>query len=436
MTTLTGLPTTAGARYDRAVRAIDVENAGDPERVSVDGVDRPLADARARIAVDWATRFAILPSEPLLLAARAHRLGGWRVPRRVYPAGTQGRERWRRDRDRVQTRRLTRLLGGVGYGDRTIERVVELIEEGRRRATTFAEDGDSEGRHLGDAVSIAGLQARLPVVGDDPTTALRMTTRVVGGLSSSGVAELVDAGPVPAALIEKALTAVRREVRPSDLVARADRLITRTLAVAGSPVVTTSLQLGGLVLVDLIRRRRPDVPVVFVDTGYHFPETIAFRDRVAAEWGLDLVIARPDATRDHHEAEHGTLYATDPARCCAIRKVAPADSALAGHDVWFTALRRDQATTRSAISPVEPHVLSNGTAITKVNALAGWTWRDLELYALVHDVPRHPLYDQGYTSIGCAPCTRPTGAAGDDRSGRWNGTMVECGLHIDRSRVT
>jgi phosphoadenosine phosphosulfate reductase len=307
--------------------------------------------------------------------------------------------------------------------------VIDLVDEGRRPA-------DPEGRHLGDAVSIAGLQARLPGIGDDAPRALRIATRVVGGLSPGGVAELVDAQPVPGELLEQALTAVRRKVRPSDLVARADRLITRTLAVAGSPVVTTSLQLGGLVLVDLIRRRRPDIPVVFVDTGYHFPETLEFRDRVAAQWGLDLVTARPDATRDEHEAGHGTLYATDPARCCAIRKVAPADAALAGRDVWFTALRRDQAATRSAISPVEPHVLSNGTSITKVNALAGWTWRDLELYALVHEVPRHPLYDRGYTSIGCAPCTRPTGAAGDDRSGRWNGTMIECGLHIDRSRVS
>ncbi len=420
---------TTTAPYERAVTAIDVENSGDPDRVTVDGVDLPFSTATGRIAVDWATRFAIFPSEPLLLAARAHQLGHWRVPRGEYPTGPAGEDRWVRDRNRVQTRRLTRLLGSSGYADRAIDRVMELIDEQRRPA-------DTEARHLVDAVSIAGLQARTPVEapGSD-TTAWQMATQVIGRLSPAVVEELVDAEPMSGNLLQQALAAAQRTTRPRDLTARADRVIARTLAVANRPVVTTSMQLGGLVLIDLIRKRLPSIPVVFVDTGYQFEETIAFRDRVVAEWGLNLVVAHPDRSREDHEAEFGPMWAVDPVRCCAIRKVAPADHALAGHDAWLTALRRDQSSTRAAISPVEPHRLATGHLITKVNPLAGWEWADLERYAIVNGVPRHPLYDEGYTSIGCAPCTKPTGGSGDDRSGRWNGTMVECGLHIDRSRV-
>lgn len=216
---------------------------------------------------------------------------------------------------------------------------------------------------------------------------------------------------------------------------RADRLIERTLTWAQDPVVTVSGQLGGLVLVHMLRRRRPDIDVVFVDTGYHPPESVEFVHRVADEWGLRLRFARPETDVTAHEEAHGALYLTDPALCCAMRKVAPADAALSGRDVWFTAVRRDQADTRHDERALASHVLGDGTALWKANPLVDWTWAEVEAYAQAHRIPRHPLYDRGYTSIGCDPCTLPTFGLGDDRRGRWSETdRVECGLHIAPSR--
>lgn len=223
--------------------------------------------------------------------------------------------------------------------------------------------------------------------------------------------------------------------RQESAVARADRRIDRTLEWAERPVVTVSGQLGGLVLLDRIRRRRPDIDVVFVDTGYHPEESVAFIQQVASDWALDLTVVGPDTDVGSHEAEHGRLYLTDPARCCEIRKVGPADAGLAGHDVWFTAIRRDQAATRSGETALTDHLLGDGTRLWKVNPLVDWTWDDVEAYADANAVPRHPLYAHGYTSIGCAPCTSPTFANGDDRTGRWNGQdRLECGLHIAGNR--
>lgn len=216
--------------------------------------------------------------------------------------------------------------------------------------------------------------------------------------------------------------------------ARADRRIRQTLAWATAPVVTVSGQLGGLVLVDLIRRHRPDIEVVFVDTGYHPPESVSFIHEVAQNWGLRFTVAVPDVDVATHEAAFGPVYLTDPARCCEIRKVGPADRAVGGHDVWFTALRREQADTRRFEEVLVAHTLGDGIRLWKVNPLVDWTWDDVEAYARAQDIPRHPLYEQGFRSIGCAPCTRPTLGAGDERSGRWSGTdRLECGLHIVRT---
>ncbi len=217
---------------------------------------------------------------------------------------------------------------------------------------------------------------------------------------------------------------------------RADDLIRRSLAWADDPVVTVSGQLGGLVLLHLIRRHRPDVEAVFVDTGYHPPESIEFIEHLAEEWNLRLLVARPDGDVARHEAAHGRLYLSDPARCCQLRKVAPADAALDGHDVWFTAVRQDQSDTRREEAVMSTHRRIDGRVLWKVNPLVDWTWEEVEAYAAAHDIPRHPLYQRGYTSIGCDPCTIPTFGVGDDRSGRWSETSrVECGLHIASSRT-
>jgi len=224
----------------------------------------------------------------------------------------------------------------------------------------------------------------------------------------------------------------------ADLVEVADARIRRALRWADAPAVTCSMQRGGLVLVHLLRRRLADIPVLFVDTGYHFEETIELRDRLAAEWRLNLVVLSAGDTVAQHESARGLLYETDAAACCALRKVAPVERALANHDVWFTSLRNDQAASRAAVHPLEVHRLSTGSSIMKVNPIVEWTWGDVDRYADANGVPSHRLYRAGYTSIGCWPCTRRTFGSGDDRSGRWGGEdgTTECGLHITLSTPT
>ena len=224
---------------------------------------------------------------------------------------------------------------------------------------------------------------------------------------------------------------LRSPTGAGDTVQRAERRIGQALEGATAPVVTCSMQLGGLVLLDLVRRFNPDVRVVFVDTGYHFPETLAFRNRVAVEWDLNLTIATPEFSVADHESQLGLLYNSDPVRCCALRKVGPTESVLAEHDLWFAAVRRSQGASRIDLPVSLDHRLSNGKTIQKLHPLADWTWADVEAYADQHDIPRHPLYEKGYSSIGCAPCTTPTFGVADERTGRWDGTeMNECGLHV------
>jgi len=218
-----------------------------------------------------------------------------------------------------------------------------------------------------------------------------------------------------------------------DAVDRAERRIRRALSDARAPAVTCSMQLGGIVLLDLLRRHTPSIPVIFVDTGYHFADTIAFRDELAEVWGLNMVVVSPATSVPAHEASLGILYESEPSRCCFLRKVAPADAALEGHDVWFAALRRQQTVSRRRLEPVEVQRLSSGAPITKVSPLLDWTWADVDRYATHRRLPRHPLYASGFTSIGCAPCTQPTFRSGEDRSGRWaESSKTECGLHMIR----
>lgn len=181
---------------------------------------------------------------------------------------------------------------------------------------------------------------------------------------------------------------------------------------------------GGIVLAHMVSRIDARVPILFLDTGFHFPETIAFKHRFAQRYGLRVVdlTTAADATPDG-------LYRIDPDRCCHIRKVEPMQRALADFDVWITALRREQSEGRRSIALVEAHAV-DGRSILKVMPLADWTRRDVDEYLAAHDVPSHPLFERGYTSIGCWPCTRPTVAGEPERAGRWSGSgKTECGLH-------
>ena len=198
---------------------------------------------------------------------------------------------------------------------------------------------------------------------------------------------------------------------------------------SGRPCLTCSFQAEDVIVLHMLRQVRPDIPVLFLDTGYHFPETYEYRDRLARQWQLNLINLLPALTRQEQEARHGQLYVTQPDQCCKLRKVEPLWRALAGYEIWFTGLRREQSPTRASLSPVENHVLPSGKSLLKVSPLALWSWKEVWSYLRVNEIQYLPLYDQGYTSVGCQPCTTVPLEAGDLRSGRWGGKKLECGIH-------
>ena len=193
--------------------------------------------------------------------------------------------------------------------------------------------------------------------------------------------------------------------------------------------LTNSFQAEDMVVLHMVRKIAPEIPVLFLDTGYHFAATYEYRDRMAAAWEMNLKNILPAHTVAEQEAEFGLLNKTDPNKCCGLRKVGPLFAALEPYSVWFTGLRRQQAKTRANLQPVETFTLPTGKQLRKLSPLADWHTRDVWHYAEQHAIPLLPLYDLGYSSIGCQPCTSlPTGD--DPRSGRWGGAKVECGIHI------
>jgi phosphoadenosine phosphosulfate reductase len=191
-------------------------------------------------------------------------------------------------------------------------------------------------------------------------------------------------------------------------------------------VVASSM--GDEVLVHLASGSASGVDVLFLDTGYHFAETIGTRDAVASSYDVEVRTVLPLLTIEQQAAEHGAdLYARDPDLCCAIRKVEPLERGLAPYDAWVTGMRREDAPTRADIDVVG---WDDKRQKVKLNPLAAWTFDDVERYAVEHGVLMNPLRQLGYTSIGCEPCTRPVAPGEDPRAGRWAGsTKTECGLH-------
>lgn len=197
----------------------------------------------------------------------------------------------------------------------------------------------------------------------------------------------------------------------------------------GPACLTCSFQAEDVVVLHALRALRPDIPVLFLDTGYHFPEVYQYRDRLQQEWGLNLVNLRPEDSVEEHEQKWGRLYETDPGRCCQLRKVEPLRRALHEYRVWFTGMRREQSPTRAHLRIVELHALPCGHRLWKINPLAAWTWQQVRQYLERHRVPYLSLYEQGYTSIGCLPCTTLPSDPNQPRSGRWKGRKLECGIH-------
>jgi phosphoadenosine phosphosulfate reductase len=201
----------------------------------------------------------------------------------------------------------------------------------------------------------------------------------------------------------------------------------------GEACVTSSFQAEDVVVLHLVRQVASEIPVLFLDTGYHFHATYEYRDRIASEWRLNLRNILPEKTVAEQEAEFGILNQTAPDRCCALRKVGPLFAALDPFGLWFTGLRRQQAKTRANLQPVETFTLPTGRQLLKLSPLADWHTREVWQYAERHSIPLLPLYDLGYSSIGCEPCTSLPLNAGDPRSGRWGGNKIECGIHIQPS---
>jgi len=195
------------------------------------------------------------------------------------------------------------------------------------------------------------------------------------------------------------------------------------------PCLTSSFQAEDMAVLHLLRKRIPDVPVLFLDTGYHFPPTYEYRDRLAKEWSLNLVNVLPAETVAQQESAFGILYRSDPTRCCQLRKVEPLLSALEPFDVWFTGLRREQSPTRKNLKKVELHRLTTGKSLWKVSLLADWSWEQVWNYVNSNGISHLPQYDEGYLSIGCQPCTALPVDPNNPRSGRWGGTKLECGIH-------
>jgi phosphoadenosine phosphosulfate reductase len=196
-----------------------------------------------------------------------------------------------------------------------------------------------------------------------------------------------------------------------------------------SVCLTSSFQTEDMVVLHMLREHLPKVPVIFLETGYHFAELIEYRDGMAREWELNLVNALPKTTLEEHEKEFGLLHIVEPTKCCAIRKVEPLMRSLEPFGWWFTGLRREQSPTRAALKKIEDHRLPMGRMLKKVSVLADWSWERVDAYAREHEIPRLALYDRGYTSIGCEPCTAVPAAGADARSGRWGGKKLECGIH-------
>jgi len=197
---------------------------------------------------------------------------------------------------------------------------------------------------------------------------------------------------------------------------------------------TCSFQAEDVVVLDLLRRQLPGIPVLFLETGYHFPETYEFRNRLARDWNLNLVNVIPERSVAEQEAALGILYRDEPTKCCQLRKVEPLQRALEPYDIWFTGLRREQSVTRKNLKKVELHRTPAGKTLTKVSPLADWSWGQVWEYTAANKLAYLPQYDLGYRSIGCEPCTAIPEDPNNPRAGRWGGKKLECGIHTFSER--
>lgn len=210
--------------------------------------------------------------------------------------------------------------------------------------------------------------------------------------------------------------------------ATADEVLAWAAETFGSRIVVACSMAADTVVPHLAARHLPGVDVLFLQTGYHFAETVGTRDALAHAVDVRIVDALPRLTVAEQDALHGPrLYERDPQACCALRKVEPINRELASYEAWVTGVRREDNALRAQTRLVEWDAAHE---MVKINPVAAWTGEQVMSYAGAHGVPVNLLLDEGYPSIGCEPCTRPVAPGEDPRAGRWAGhTKTECGLH-------
>lgn len=192
---------------------------------------------------------------------------------------------------------------------------------------------------------------------------------------------------------------------------------------------TSSFQSHSLVLVHIISRIDPTIPVYFINTGYHFPETMKFRDEITERFGLNTIDLKSDVPKFMQRDYDGRLlFTSDPDHCCHLNKTQPMDAILLSHDVWINGVRADQSAVRAAMKVEQP--AKHGCL--RFHPMLDWNPKMIWQYQKEHQLPKHPLEEKGYLSIGCEPCTRKLDPEMQEREARWFGlNKVECGLNTD-----
>ncbi|MEV0551121.1 phosphoadenylyl-sulfate reductase [Nocardia salmonicida] len=221
-------------------------------------------------------------------------------------------------------------------------------------------------------------------------------------------------------LAEQGAAELGPDASPADLIAWTDRNF------GNGYIVASNMQDG--VLVHLAAQTRPGVDVLFLDTGYHFAETMGTRDAVEAVYGVNVVNVRPEASvAEQDELLGKDLFSRDAAECCRLRKVVPLKRSLSGYNAWITGIRRVEAPTRANAPLIS---FDEAFGLVKINPIAPWSDDEMQAYIEANGILVNPLVEEGYPSIGCAPCTRKPEPGSDPRSGRWAGiAKTECGLH-------
>jgi phosphoadenosine phosphosulfate reductase len=223
-----------------------------------------------------------------------------------------------------------------------------------------------------------------------------------------------------------------QELNASFEASEPDRILRWLLEDSGIERVAlaSAFQREGTAIIHMAHRIRPGIPILFLETGFHFAETLAFKERMTEMFDLNVVDVTGAYTVDEQAAAFGPrLYERDPDLCCRLNKVEPFARALEGFDAWVTGMRRDSAWTRRRAPILLQYEPRPGRTLLRVNPIANWTQRDAWAYLQENGIPHNPLYDLGFASIGCAPCTRIVFPGEDERAGRWSGTgKIECGI--------